>query len=146
MYAVLKTVAHAFSSSSEYATLLDYVTAHITLSKKRKNRRKWVDEVYELVSKNCFLVKNLVKQFNQVQGNGRASRDERIRILSSLADGFSYNTVVSLRMCVPTSVCVGYNNAYVYNFAIYNSLGRCCNAYVYNFAILSAVVVGRRKR
>ena len=79
--------------------LLNYIASHMKLSKNNYGRKadargKWVDGVYEAVTKRCFVVKNLVNQFNSIQGNDRDARNSRMTVLSALSVGFSYETIV----------------------------------------------------
>ena len=64
---------------------------------KTDTEGKWRDSVRLAVTKNCFLVQNIVNRFNKCEGNSRSARDARTMALSELAVGFSYRTVV--RVC-----------------------------------------------
>ena len=80
---------------------MNYLANHIELGKKRnrrltkfQTRRKWIDEVYQTVSKKCFVVQDIIKRFNSIKGNSKVSRNDRIKTLSQLSVGFSYDTIV----------------------------------------------------
>ena len=100
--------------------MLNYIAAHITLGKRKYGRKadaksKWVDAVYETVTKKCFVVQNLVKQFNSIQGNSKDARNSRMTILSALSVGFSHETIVSQCMfdCFVLCVLFKYHPVYV---------------------------------
>lgn len=93
---------------------MNYLANHADLVDKRSKRSKnsntkakWVDEVYECVTKRCFLVQNIVARFNSIKGNSREARNARMQALSELSAGFSYDTIVRVFcVCVWHFVCV----------------------------------------
>ena len=92
---------HAFTTKPD--GMLNYLSNHVGLVNKRSKKKyntkaKWVDELKEAITKRCFLVQNIVSRFNSIKGNGRKARDSRMKALSELSTGFSYETIV--RVCV----------------------------------------------
>ena len=114
---MVEKMLRAFSSEN-WASLLYYISNNVMLHQhesKRSNKsdrmRKYHDVVYQKVLARSKLVKHIVDGFNNVKGNTRRARDERRRLLSTIALDFPFRVIRELPWQIPdvgTKVCTNY--------------------------------------
>ena len=103
----LEKMLRAFSGDA-WESLLFYLSNNVMLHQRksvRSNKHDRVsthrDMVYRETLVRSELVKNLITTFNQVPGNTRGARDERRRLLSTIACDFPYKIIRSLDWRLP---------------------------------------------
>ena len=104
---VVKTMFRAFAGEY-WSSLLYYIANNVLLherASKRSNRtdrsRMYRDQVYRQTLIRSQLVKNVVDAFNNIDGNDRHARDERRRILSTIALDFPFKVIRTLGWKIP---------------------------------------------
>ena len=107
---VTPAVEKMFRAFAEDAweSLLFYVSNNVLLHQrgsKRSNKsdrtKEYHDVVYLETLARSQMVKHIVDAFNQVQGNSRRARDERRRLLSTIALDFPFRVICNLPWKIP---------------------------------------------
>ena len=92
-----------------WESLLFYVSNNVVLhqrasaprSNKSGRTKLYHDLVYQETLSRSKLVKHIVDAFNQVQGNSRSARNERRRLLSTIALDFPFRVISKLSWQIP---------------------------------------------
>ena len=103
----LEKMLRAFNGN-HWTSLLVYVTNNIRLHSKKAKREntqesdaRFRDLVYREILLRSTFVRSALKRFNLVMGNDRAARDERRRIMSTVALDFPYRVLKPLGWRLP---------------------------------------------